>query len=93
LPPIQKKDLTDTLELIPRVMNLISRHFNDTMVMYEMCVTSNDGDALLLYLEYGLDAWEEEVKQNKNLDRLHKLRKRRVENKGRSQTEAADPPT
>jgi hypothetical protein len=49
LPPIQKKDLTDTLELIPRVMNLIHRHFTDTEVKYEMCITSQDGDSLLFY--------------------------------------------
>jgi hypothetical protein len=80
LPPIQKKDLTDTLRLIPNIMNLIHRHFSDTMVMYEMCITSNDGDALLFYLEYGLDAWEED-KRNHNVDRLHKLRDRRRANK------------
>ena len=76
LPPIQKKDLTDTLELIPKVMNLIYGHFSDTEVKYEMCVTSQDGDSLLFYLEYGLDAWEED-KRSHNLDRLYKLRKRR----------------
>lgn len=76
LPPIQKKDLTDTLELIPRIMNLIYGHFSDTEIRYEMCVTSQDGDSLLFYLEYGLDAWEED-KQNHNVERLHKLRKRR----------------
>jgi hypothetical protein len=86
LPPIQKKDLTGTLELIPRIMNLIHRHFSDTTVMYEMCVTSNDGDALLFYLEYGLDAWEED-KRNHNLDRLHKLNKIRAANKSKSQTD------
>jgi hypothetical protein len=86
LPPIQKKDLTDTLELIPRIMNLIHRHFSDTTVMYEMCVTSNDGDSLLFYLEYGLDVWEED-KRNHNVDRLHKLNKIRTANKNESQAD------
>ena len=84
LPPIQKKDLTDTLELIPKIMNLIHRHFSDTTVMYEMCVTSNDGDSLLFYLEYGLDVWEED-KRNHNVDRLHKLKKRQAANKSEPQ--------
>jgi hypothetical protein len=86
LPPIQKKDLTDTLELIPRIMNLIHRHFSDTTIMYEMCVTSNDGNSLLFYLEYGLDVWEED-KRNQNMDRLHKLNKIRAANKNKSQTD------
>jgi hypothetical protein len=86
LPQIQKKDLTDTLELIPRVMNLIHGHFSDTTIMYEMCITSNDGNNLLFYLEYALDVWEED-KNNHNMDRLHKLRKRRAANKNKSQTD------
>ena len=76
LPPIQKKDLTDTLELIPKIMNLLYGHFSDTEIIYDMCITSNDGDSLFFYLEYGLDAWEED-KRNHNVDRLHKLRDRR----------------
>ena len=80
LPPIQKKDLTDTLELIPKVMNLIYGYFYDTEIRYDLCVTSNDGDSLLFYLEYGLDAWGED-KRNHNVDRLHKLRDRRRANK------------
>ena len=86
LPPIQKKDLTDTLELIPKIMNLIYGHFSDTMVMYADCVTSTDGDTLLFYLEYGLDVWEED-KRNHNVDRLHKLNKRRAINKSESQVD------
>lgn len=61
-------------------MNLIHGHFTDTEVKYEMCITSQDGDSLLFYLEYGLDAWEED-KQNHNVDRIHKLRKKHAENK------------
>jgi hypothetical protein len=80
LPPIQKKDLADILEMIPKAMNLIYRHFTDTEVRYDMCITSHDGDSLLFYLEYGLDAWEED-KRNQNLDRLHKLRKKRLANR------------
>jgi hypothetical protein len=80
LPQIQKKDLTDTLGLIPRIMNLIHGHFTDTEVKYEMCITSQDGDSLLFYLEYGMDAWEED-KRSQNMDRFHKLRKKRAENK------------
>jgi len=80
LPPIQKKDLADILEMIPKAMNLIYRHFSDTEVRYDMCITSQDGDSLLFYLEYGLDAWEED-KRNQNLDRLHKLRKKRLANR------------
>jgi len=86
LPPIQKKDLTDTLKLIPKVMNLIYGYFHDTEVRYDLCVTSNDGDSLLFYLEYGLDAWEED-KRNHNIDRLHKLRDRRKVNKEASEEE------
>jgi hypothetical protein len=77
LPPIQKKDLTDSLALIPKIMNLIYGHFSDMEVKYEMCVTCQDGDSLLFYLKYGLDAWEED-KRNHNVDRLHKLNKRRA---------------
>jgi AbiU2 len=80
LPQIQKKDLTDTLGLIPQIMNLIHGHFTDTEVKYEMCITSQDGDSLLFYLEYGLDVWEED-KLNHNVDRIHKLRKKHAENK------------
>jgi hypothetical protein len=80
LPQIQKKDLTDTLELIPRIMNLVHGHFADIEVRYDMSITSQDGDSLLFYLEYGLDAWEED-RRNHNVDRIHKLRKRRAENK------------
>ena len=80
LPPIQKKDLTDILELVPKVMNAIYKHFSDTEVRYEMCVTSQDGDSLLFYLEYGLDAWEED-KQNHKVDRIHKLREKRLKAK------------
>jgi hypothetical protein len=76
LPPIQKKDLADILELIPKVMNSILGYFKDEEIRYEMCVTSQDGDSLLFYLEYGLVAWEED-KRNHNLDRLNKLRERR----------------
>jgi|GEM_PF-2224153 len=85
LPQIQMKELTDTLEHIRGIMNAIHRHFSDTMVMYEMCVTSNDGNTLLFYLEYALDVWEED-KLNNNMDRFHKLRKRRPTNKNKSQT-------
>jgi hypothetical protein len=80
LPPIQKKDLTDTLELIPRMMNLIHGYFSDTEVRYDMSITSQDGDSLLFFLEYGLDAWGED-KRNQNLDRVHKLRKKWAANK------------
>ena len=86
LPPIQKKDLTDALELIPRIMNLIHRYFTNTTVMYEMCVTSNDGDALIFYLEYALDVWKED-KLNHNMDRLHKLQKKWAANKAKGLTD------
>ena len=78
LPPIQKKELTDTLEHISEIMNLIHGHFSDTMVAYADCVTSSDGDSLLFYLEYGLDVWNED-KRNHNVDRLHKLNRKRIE--------------
>lgn len=86
LPQIQMKELTDTLGHIRGIMNAIHRHFSDTTVMYEMCVTSNDGDNLLFYLEYALEVWEED-KLNHNMDRFHKLRKRRAANKDKSQTD------
>jgi hypothetical protein len=80
LPSIQKKDFTDTLDLIPKIIDPISKHFSDTMTMYEECITSNDGDSLLFYLEYGLDARDED-KKNSNLDRRHKLQKRWAQKK------------
>lgn len=78
LPPIEKKKLTDTLDHIGDIMNLIHGHYSDTAVMYSDCVTSADGDSLLFYLEYGLDAWNED-KRNHNLERVHKLRKQRTQ--------------
>jgi hypothetical protein len=77
LPPIQKKDLTDSLDHIRGIMNRIHGHFSDTTVLYEQAITSGDGDALLFYIRYGLDAFEED-KRNRNIDRIRKLRSQAI---------------
>jgi hypothetical protein len=76
LPPVYIAELTEVMKLSSQVLNIFHKRFNDTEVLYDGCITSGDGDSLMFYLEYGLDAWEED-KQNHNVERLHKLRKRR----------------
>ncbi len=82
LPPIYIADLSDVLKLTGQVLNIFYTRFQDTEVRYDDCVTSGDGDSLMFYLEYGLDAWEED-KSNHNLNRLDKLREKRMANKNK----------
>jgi hypothetical protein len=60
IPPIQIKELTDALALVRQALNLIHGHFFDREVLYEKCVTENDGNSLLFYLDYGLQSWTED---------------------------------
>jgi hypothetical protein len=83
LPLIYIADLSEVLKLTSQVLNIFYTRFQDPEVAYDQCITSGDGDSLMFYLEYGLDAWEED-KGNHNLDRLDKLKKKRMENKNKS---------
>jgi hypothetical protein len=76
LPLIYIADLSEVLKLASQVLNIFYTRFQDTEVRYD-CVTSGDGDSLMFYLEYGFDAWEED-KGNHNLNRLDKLRQKRI---------------
>ncbi len=80
LPPIYITDLSEVLKLASQILNIFYTRFQNTEVAYNRCVTSGDGDSLMFYLEYGLDAWDED-KGNRNLNRLDKLRKKRIANK------------
>jgi AbiU2 len=80
LPPVYIRDLREILNLASQVLNIFYTRFQDTEVRYDDCVTSGDGDSLLFYLEYGLDAWEDD-KGNHNLDRLNKLNWQRTTQK------------
>jgi hypothetical protein len=86
LPPIYIADLSEVLKLASQILNIFYTRFRDTEVAYDRCVTSGDGDSLMFYLEYGLDAWEED-KRNHNLNRLDKLREKRIANKSESRTD------
>jgi hypothetical protein len=77
LPPIYIADLREVLKLTSQLLNLFCTRFQDTEVAYEQCVTSGDGESLMFYLEYGLDTWEED-KRNEHLKRLLKLREKRI---------------
>jgi hypothetical protein len=82
LPPIYIIELSEMLKLTSQIVNIIYKRFQDTEVRHDLCVTSGDGDSLMFYLEYGLDVWEED-KRNHNVDRLHKLRIKRAENRNK----------
>jgi len=77
LPPIYIVELSEALKLTSQILNIIFRRFQDTEVAYADCVTSGDGDSLMFYLEYGLDAWLDD-KKNLNMDRIDKLRAKRT---------------
>jgi hypothetical protein len=77
LPPIYIAELSEVLKLTSQIPNIFYKRFQDTEVAYRDCVTSEDGDSLMFYLEYGLDAWVGDKKSH-NLDRIHKLRAKRT---------------
>ena len=74
VPAIQINELTAALSLIRQAMNLIHGHFSDTAVLYDQCVTEKDGNALLFYLQYGLECWKED-REKGDLSRARKIRK------------------
>jgi HEPN superfamily AbiU2-like protein len=74
LPAIQISELTDALSLIRKAMNLIHGHFSDAAVLYDQCITEKDGNALLFYLQYGLESWNED-REKGDLSRARKIRR------------------
>jgi hypothetical protein len=74
VPLIQISELTEVLSLIRKAMNLIHGYFTGTQVLYDQCITEKNGQALLFYLNYGLDCWTED-KEKGDLARARKLRK------------------
>jgi hypothetical protein len=74
VPPIQISELTDALRLIRKAMNLVHGHFLDTDVLYDQCITEKDGNALLFYLQYGLECWNED-REKGDLSRARKIRR------------------
>jgi hypothetical protein len=74
VPAIQISELTSALALIREAMNLIHGYFFGTTVLYDQCITKKDGNALLFYLNYGLECWTED-KEKGDLARAKKLRK------------------
>jgi hypothetical protein len=77
LQPIYVADLEEVIKLTGNIVNIFYRRFRDMEVAYDECITSGDGDSLMFYLEYGLDAWKED-KRNHNIERLQKLSKNRI---------------
>lgn len=71
LPAIQVAELKSALALVREALNLIHGYYFDRVVMYDQCITEKDGNALLFYLNYGLESRREDI-ERKDFSRAKK---------------------
>lgn len=74
VPTIQMAALKEALRLTAESMNILNRHYFDSMTGYEHAVPDlADGSALWFHLQYGLECWTED-RERGEMTRARKIR-------------------